>query len=204
MFKRRVPKTFILKMRDFFWPRLGWRRSGRLYALKLYRLQGSAGAIAAGFACGAAVSILPMVGFHFLLAAALAWALRGNIIASAIGTVVGNPWTFPFIWVASWHTGNFLLGGQAQSVHHLDFADLFHALWQGVVTLDGPLLMQGVWPVWWPMFVGSLPWAVVTWLLFYLPIKRVLASYDRLRTMRRLERLAALTGGQGTAREAEK
>lgn len=194
MFKRRVPKTFFRKMRDFFWPRLGWRRSGRLYALKLYRLQGSAGTIAAGFACGAMVSVLPMPGFHFLLAALTAWILRGNLIASAIGTVVGNPWTFPFIWVISWHTGNFLLGGEAQSVQHLKFTELFSNLWQGVITLDGQLLMQGVWPVWWPMLVGSLPWAALTWIVFYVPIKRLLASYDRLRTMRRLERLATLTG----------
>jgi hypothetical protein len=35
---------------------------------------------------------------HFVLSALLAYIARANIIASAIGTVVGNPWTFPFIW----------------------------------------------------------------------------------------------------------
>ena len=29
---------------------------------------------------------------------------------SAIGTAVGNPWTFPFIWAAIYRTGAFILG----------------------------------------------------------------------------------------------
>ena len=36
--------------------------------------------------------------FHILLAMLLALLIRGNLIASGIGTVVGNPWTFPLIW----------------------------------------------------------------------------------------------------------
>jgi uncharacterized protein (DUF2062 family) len=200
MFKRRVPKTLPVKVRDFVWPRPGWRRLGRLYALKLYRLQGTAGTIAAGFGCGAAVSFLPLVGFHFLAGAALAWVLRANVIASAIGTVIGNPWTFPFIWILSWHTGNFLLGQETQSAQALDFGAVFSALWEGVITADGHLLAEHVWPVWWPMLVGSIPWACLAWVAFYFPLKRVLTSYDRLRTMRRLERLAALTQtGDGEA-----
>ncbi|EKV31446.1 hypothetical protein C882_3819 [Caenispirillum salinarum AK4] len=205
MFKRRVPKTFSVKVRDFVWPRPGWRRLGRLYALKLYRLQGTAGTIAAGFGCGAAVSFLPLVGFHFLAGAALAWALRANVLASAIGTIIGNPWTFPFIWILSWHTGTFLLGQETQSAHALDFGAVFAALWEGVITTDAKMLAENVWPVWWPMLVGSLPWALTAWAACYFPLKRLLTSYDRIRTMRRLERLAALTqtgtgttGGEGT------
>lgn len=195
MFKRRIQKRTIHKLRDFFWPRQGWRRAGRFYALKLYRLQGSAGTIAAGFACGAAVSFMPLVGFHFLLGAFLAWALRANVIASAIGTVIGNPWTFPFIWLLSWHTGGLLLGIDTGSGEKLNFAALFSALWEGVITLDMHLLANHVWPVFWPMLVGSLPWAALAWVTFYIILKRLLVSYDRLRAMRRLERLAALTGG---------
>lgn len=194
MFKRRVQKSTLLKLRDFFWPRLGWKRSGRFYALKLYRLQGSAGTIAAGFACGAAVSFMPLVGFHFLLGAFIAWALRANVIASAIGTVVGNPWTFPFIWILSWHTGSLLLGVEAPDGTRVDFGGVFSALWEGVITLDMHLLATQVWPVFWPMLVGSLPWAALAWVLCYVILKRLLVSIDRIRAMRRLERLAALTG----------
>lgn len=203
MFKRRVPKSIIHKTRDLLWPRQGWRRLGRLYALRLYRLRGSAGSIAAGFACGAAVSFLPAVGLHFLLGAALAWAFRANLIASAIGTVIGNPWTFPFIWLLSWHTGTLLLGLETPESHSLDFAALFNALYEGVITMDGPMLANGVWPVYWPMLVGSLPWAALAWAIFYFPLKRLLISYDRLRNVRRLERLAALTGTAGGPARAQ-
>ncbi|MFR8207121.1 MAG: DUF2062 domain-containing protein [Alphaproteobacteria bacterium] len=34
------------------------------------------------------------MGFHLLLAALTAWIIRGNILASALGTAAGNPWTF--------------------------------------------------------------------------------------------------------------
>ena len=43
-----------------------------------------------GFACGAAVSFTPFIGFHSALAALLAWSIGGNILASAIGTAVGH------------------------------------------------------------------------------------------------------------------
>ena len=72
---------------------MGWGRVLRYWTFKLKRLQGSPYAIACGFACGAAVSFTPLIGFHFILAAVLAWALRGNIIASAIGTIFEEPGT---------------------------------------------------------------------------------------------------------------
>ena len=44
------------------------------------------------------VSFTPLLGLHFLLAIIFAYMIRGNFIAALIGTVVGNPITFPFIW----------------------------------------------------------------------------------------------------------
>ena len=73
---------------------------GKKVLIRLKRLQGTPYSIATGFACGVAISFTPFIGFHMILAALTAWLIRGNIIASAIGTIVGNPWTFPFIWLA--------------------------------------------------------------------------------------------------------
>jgi uncharacterized protein (DUF2062 family) len=89
---------------------MGWRRLG-LYLLKrLTRLSGTPQGIACGFACGAAISFTPFIGLHIALSMLLAWLLRGNLIAAAVGTVVGNPWTFPFIWLATYKVGQMLLG----------------------------------------------------------------------------------------------
>ena len=68
------------------------------YKLRLARLPDSNYAISSGFACGAMVSFTPLLGLHFVLAVVFAYLIRGNFIAALIGTVVGNPLTFPFIW----------------------------------------------------------------------------------------------------------
>ena len=90
MFKRRHPLPIHKRAGGFFWPRIGWRRSGAYVAHRLRRLPGTPYRIAAGFACGAAVSFTPFIGLHFLLAVLLALAVRGILVASAIGTVVVN------------------------------------------------------------------------------------------------------------------
>ena len=89
MFRRRIPHGWYRRIRDFFWPRSGWRRSSTYVAHRIGRLPGTSYSIAAGFACGAAVSFTPLIGFHFALAALLALLVRGNLLASALGTAVG-------------------------------------------------------------------------------------------------------------------
>ena len=74
------------------------RRFLSYYKLKLARLPASSYAISAGFACGSMVSFTPLLGFHFVLAVVFSYLLRANYIAALIGTIVGNPISFPFIW----------------------------------------------------------------------------------------------------------
>ena len=83
MFKRREKLSWKKRLSGYLWPQGGWKRYGRFILLKLHRLGGTPRSIAAGFACGAAISFTPFVGFHMILAAATAFLLRGNIIASA-------------------------------------------------------------------------------------------------------------------------
>ena len=39
----------------------------------------------------------------------LAWILRGSMAAAIIGTLFGNPWTFPFIWYLSYEVGKLFI-----------------------------------------------------------------------------------------------
>ena len=110
MFKRRKPRPALQRLFDAVWPKGGWRRSGTYVAHRLRRLPGTPYRIAAGFASGAAISFTPFIGLHFILAVVLALVLRGNLIAAAIGTVVGNPWTFPIIWLWIYSLGTWLIG----------------------------------------------------------------------------------------------
>jgi uncharacterized protein (DUF2062 family) len=184
LFDRREKPSFLAKVRGFVLPRAGWRRSAQYIGHRVARLPGTPASIAMGFACGAAASITPLVGFHFVLAAFLAWIFRGNLIASAIGTAVGNPWTFPFIWVATFEIGARLMGHDVSS-DAVNFSLFFHALWTSITHLKLRVFTEQVLPVWLPMMVGSLPLGLLTWLVSYWPIKRAVAGYQHARVVRR-------------------
>jgi len=173
MFKRRTPLPLIRRVREFLWPRAGWRRSTLYLAHRIGRVPGTPYRIAAGLACGAAVSFTPFMGFHFILGALLALLIRGSVIASAFGTAVGNFWTFPFIWIWTYNLGRWLLGeaGKSQLPAHLSLH----------------YIVDNFWDVIWPMTVGSLPTAVVAWVAFFWSVRAVVVQYQRRRD-RRLRR----------------
>jgi len=129
-----------------------------------------------GIAFGAAVSFTPFIGFHFALAALLTWSIGGNILASAIGTVVGNPWTFPFIWIWCYRLGSWMLGsGHVELPADLSLSFIF----------DNP------WRVLLPMFLGSLPTGLVAWIAVYWPVRRMVEGYHHRRSRRRERRRKA-------------
>ena len=97
-------------VREFFWPSLGFRRSTLYLVHRVRRLPDSPYSIAAGFACGTAVSFTPLIGLHFGIAAVLAWIMRADLLASALGTLLGNPWTLPFILLWLYHIGHWMIG----------------------------------------------------------------------------------------------
>lgn len=176
MFKRRIPLPFHKRAGAFIWPRGGWRRSGAYVAHRLRRMPGPPYRIAAGFASGAAISFTPFIGLHFVLAAALALLVRGNVIAAAIGTVVGNPWTFPFIWLWTYSLGRWVLGGrQTLKVHPEDIS------FQHIFESPFEVLL--------PMIVGGVPTAVVAWFVFFWPLQSSVAGYQKARQRRFRKRL---------------
>lgn len=177
MFKRRIPLPIHKRAGAFIWPRGGWRRSGAYVAHRLRRLPGTPYRIAAGFACGAAVSFTPFIGLHFVLGALLALAVRGNVIASAIGTVVGNPWTFPLIWLWTYSLGRWVLGG----------GHGFKLLPEDLSLMR--LIFDHPFEVLLPMVIGSIPTAVVAWFVFFWPLQRTVAVYQRTRKRRLRKRL---------------
>lgn len=158
------------------WPRRGWRRASRYIGHRIRRLPGTPYRIAAGFASGAAISFTPFIGFHFAGAALIALLLRANVVASAIGTVIGNPWTFPFIWAWTHAFGQWLLGAESVSVlpEELSFNYIFGHLPE----------------VFWPMTVGGLATAAVAWFAFFWPVRKAVAEYQHARRwrLRRKER----------------
>jgi uncharacterized protein (DUF2062 family) len=178
MFKRRHPLPIHQRAGGWLWPRIGWRRSGAYVAHRLRRLPGTPYRIAAGFASGAAVSFTPFIGLHFVLAALLALVVRGNLLAAAIGTVVGNPWTFPLIWLWTYTLGSWIMGDSGLTVLPENLS--FHHF------VDRPL------EVFLPMVVGGIPTAVIAWFVFFWPLQSTVAEYQKARRRRLRKRLEKL------------
>ena len=190
--KRRDTVSLWRRVRNLFWHEIGFHRAAKYISHKVNRISGSPHAIALGFAAGAFASFTPAVGFHFVLAALIAWIIGGNILASAIGTSVGNPLTFPFIWIATHNLGSFLLGQEGR--HHIALAapeggirllfsqpaTFFEELW---ATLE---------PVFWPMCVGAVPSGLACGALCYFVLKPAIIRYKKRRARIREKRAAEL------------
>lgn len=197
MFARRNQRPIPRRVLGFFWPHIGWRRATRYMLHRLARLPGSTYSIAGGFACGAAVSFTPFVGLHFVLGAALAWIIRANIVAAIIGTAVGNPWTFPFIWTWLYKSGNWMISlGNPATLKTPEFTVFFGDMLEAILTFDMGYLLDTAAPVFWPMFVSGVPTAFVAWWIHYVPLKFMVARYQARRARRRRAKAAAETREQ--------
>lgn len=194
MFKRRTQRPVHHRVGYFIWPRTGFRRATSYLRHRIGRLHGTPHSIAAGFAFGAAISFTPFVGLHLLLAALTSWLARANIMAGLLGTAVGNPWTFPFIWLWIYGLGSRMgAGDAAQSEPRIIsvIVDLPGVVWKAMVRLDLDwAYADNLWAVFWPMLVGAVPSVIVIWVVTYLLLRPVVATYQRRRVIRRSRKAA--------------
>ncbi|TMV51839.1 DUF2062 domain-containing protein, partial [Thioclava sp. BHET1] len=109
VFKRRDRRSLLQILAEAVYPRGGWIRAVSYIFHRLRRLPDEPHRIARGVAVGIFISFTPFFGFHLLFAAGLAWLIGGNIIASLLATLVGNPLTFPFIMEGSVELGSLIL-----------------------------------------------------------------------------------------------
>lgn len=188
LFRRRKPLEARERVLGFIWPRTGFRRAFSYLKQRLIRMPGSDYSLAIGFTCGLVISFTPFVGFHFVLAGMLAWLFRGNILVSALGTLFGNPWTFPFYWLASLRTGNWLL-------HQLGLSGLSQSLRMQDIWLHPLSLMI-------PWIVGSLVLIIVTGPLVFAISYGALSSWRRHRRLRRLERSRRFSGAKNKGQDS--
>jgi uncharacterized protein (DUF2062 family) len=174
VFRRRVELNLLQKLRETVWPRIGWKRAFQYGWRRVWRLSGTPHAVALGVAAGVFASFTPFLGFHLIIAFILAWVFRGNLIASAFGTFMGNPVTYPPIWFATYDLGHWLLGTSAY-----DNVDLSTALTSGKA-------FDMILPVLVPMAAGCVPLGLGGGLVAYFMVRSAVETYQR----RRRERLA--------------
>ena len=124
-------------------------------------------AISSGFACGSMVSFTPLLGLHFILAVIFAYIMRGNVIAALIGTVVGNPLTFPLIWGVIYKIGTYVT-----TIKHVKLNQ----------DINFDMIINQTYEIFFPMLVGGIIIAPMVWIITYFIIYSFVSSFKNRKT----------------------
>lgn len=197
VFKRRTPRTWLRAFAELFWPKGGWNRAVYYVAHRLRRLPDPPHKIARGIAAGVFVCFSPFFGFHFMLAAMLAFIMQGNVVAALMATFFGNPITFPFIAAISIELGNWMLGvrGGVPLQHVFGaFSLASQELWNNAIAVFTPATAQWdrldrFWQeVFLPYLVGGIAPGVVTAIAAYMLALPAVKAYQARRVKKLRER----------------
>ena len=77
---------------------------------RFIRIRGEPKDICFGLALGIFMGISPIFGFQLILAVLIAALLKWNKIAAAMGTLISNPITTPFIYPFAYYVGSRVMG----------------------------------------------------------------------------------------------
>lgn len=170
MFKRRIKRSFLENIREILWPHMGWGRFLRYLHHRILRLPATPYELASGLSFGAAISFVPLPGTHIISAAFLTALTRGNVLASVVGTTIGNPWTFPLMWWGAYKVGEFTFALFHLPVNKMPdqfvWGDLLHEIEQHPFELLVPWV------------TGGIILALLSWPCFYM------ASYHMIKRAR--------------------
>nr|WP_216665591.1 DUF2062 domain-containing protein [Pseudoruegeria sp. HB172150] len=180
-----------------FWPRGGWNRAFYYVVHRLRRLPDPPHRIARGIAAGVFVCFTPFFGFHFLLAAILAFIMQGNILAALMATFVGNPLTFPFIAAISLEVGSWILDHHATVPIHRVFGAFSQAsqeIWHNLQSVFNDDLahwdrLQRFWyTVFLPYIVGGIIPGIIFGTISYALALPAVKAYQARRVKKLRER----------------
>ena len=132
----------------------------RFFKLQIYkvkRIRDFPESVAIGLAWGTSVSVTPILGLHLITCYIGTWIMRGNLIAATVGTIVGNPWTFPFFFYLDYKIG---------VLFYFDKMENYEMKLQFLIKNFEELFL--------PTFFGSIPVAILVWLITYYFSKNIL------------------------------
>jgi uncharacterized protein (DUF2062 family) len=209
VFKRRDRRGIGTVVLGALWPRGGWGRAALYVKHRLRRLPDTPRKIARGIMAGVITTFTPFYGVHFVLAALLAFVLRGNVMAALLGTFFGNPLTYLPIAVVSLNLGHWMLGtvpaAELDESVFEKFAGAGHDLAANAWAwaMGRPVDWTATWVFWhdvfWPWTVGGIVPGVITGVAAYAVSLPLIEAYQRRRRGRIAAKLAAIR-----ARAAEK
>ncbi len=206
MFKRRTPRSTWASVGRSLWPRGGWLRAVRYVVYRIRRLPDPAYKISRGIAAGVFVSFTPFFGLHFLISAAIAWLIGGNVLAAILATFTGNPLTFPIIAGLSVHLGSRMLGEPTT----VPLDDVFGSssrvsleLWFNLkATVTGapvhwPHMISFFDQVFLPYLVGGIGPGLVAAVTVYAVSRPIINAYQNARIARLRDKVAQRRGAAG-------
>ena len=129
----------------------------KLQRYKITKIKDFPESVSVGMAWGAAVSFTPLLGFHLIICYLGTWLMRGNLIAATVGTIIGNPWTFPFIFYLDYKIGTTIF---LNSVDYYEFKISF--------------FVENFEALFYPTLLGSIPIALFVWFVTYIICKNFL------------------------------
>ncbi|MBP0483686.1 DUF2062 domain-containing protein [Sagittula salina] len=193
MFKRRDRRPIYRIVAHALWPRGGWARAVRYINLRLNRLPDPPHRIARGIFAGVFTTFTPFYGLHFVTAAAIAFIMRGNMLAAVLATFFGNPLTYVPIGVAAMKTGYWLLGMNQRGPHDVHpgglvskFLKAGHDLWSNLRAIftghdvDWTNLSIFWHEVFYPYLVGGIiPGIICGTICYYISLPVITAFQNR-------------------------
>ncbi|MCI5059651.1 MAG: DUF2062 domain-containing protein [Alphaproteobacteria bacterium] len=176
LFKRKKSRPLWSKVRNWLWPDMGWMRFFKYIKYRLIRLPASDSSIALGLSLGVAVSWTPTFGFHILQCFVLCLFLPINFFASVIGTLFGNPWTFPALMWISYQVGYWVLEllGYGNFIHNGAEPIMLYDIKDSPLKIFVPTLIGG--------YIMALITIPLAYFPFYFMVKGGRAAQDKIKT----------------------
>ena len=142
-------------------------RSLKFIKNKIIRIRDYPEAISIGLAWGASVSVTPLIGLHIIICFLGTYIMKGNLLAAAAGTVLGNPWTFPIFFYLGFKIGCFFY---QPNIDIFEFKISFFT-----ENFDELFL---------PTLIGSIPIAILIWFITYKLCKFFLTRNKKWRELK--------------------
>ena len=179
-------KSLLTGLFNIFRAFFVFSRTRKYISLSIKRIKGSPQALSLGLATGVSISFTPFIGLHALLALFISWVIGGSMAAALIGTLFGNPWTFPFIWYLTYEIGQIINYGFFSYNEEFSFQSIKKEvstvlgilkniiIFANMVELEESFEELKLIPF---MIIGSIPFVIITWILSYFSFLNIFKSY---------------------------
>tara|TARA_A100001234_G_C12611168_1_gene379520 strand:+ start:404 stop:994 length:591 start_codon:yes stop_codon:yes gene_type:complete len=187
-FGRKKKKKLIISIYNFIKIFFAFSRTKKYISLSIKRIKGTPQALSLGLATGIAISFTPFIGLHALLAIFISWVIGGSMAAALIGTLFGNPWTFPFIWYFTFEIGQFINYGFLSYEEEFSFKVIKKEvstllaivkniiIFANIFQLEENVARLKLIPF---MVVGSIPLVFISWIFSYFSFLIIFKSYKK-------------------------